>query len=715
MINAASGATDATYRLSNSASTFFNYTLTPNTINNTVTITAQGERSAVSMPEGETLNVTGSAPFTYNGTVNGAAANNGALRITNTDNSGAVFNGAIGNTNPLAALTVGDAASTSSVSGRAVFNSTVNVGSLGIAKGSATFNRAATVVTTGGGSGALTLEDGTTIVVGSGFRAGQTVIRAAGAITDSGTITIDVSNLNLDNGQSVTVIDAGSGTTDTTYAIRGSNTFVSYAAVVNDVNDTVSVRAATKTSVIINSGQAVTLDGGAFTYSGRVDGSVTGRGTLNIRAGGNLVTFNGVVGGIRPLGTVAVGSSTEAGNALFGANVRTANFTITGGNAANGSEDSVTRFRRNLTTTSRTTLNDNGSNLSTATFEGSVAQTVSSPITAASAGEGTVVVNNTLVSGTAVWFTRDVGTRSVPLRAVNLLKGNTVFAGGVHVRPQSETVTETTDTADANAHISALSGLFLKGTTRVRVAGDLSGQVTFEGDGTLVLDGESAQSVTGTLATRHPGQGRILVSNPEDTVTFNGAIGGALGDALGRTHPLAELKVGQGSSGVVFGGTVYVGRLIVASGNITFHEPVTVQALADTQGGDIQLGDDVTLTLSSDLSAGQTVITADGVLRLTGTLTIDVGDLNLDPGQSLTVIDAEGIDRSPDHHALLTGSDAFTRYTVTLDDLTHQITVTAHERTAALTHPHQTPIATRIDNGAFHERWERWGQWGQWR
>jgi outer membrane autotransporter protein len=144
---------------------------------------------------------------------------------------------------------------------------------VGTLNGTATFNSAVTL------DGAITLGAANKIIVGPDFTNGQTVIAAAGAMTDGNT-TIEMRPANLTDGQTITVLDAGSGTTNATYTVIDTALF-DYTAALDDGNDTVIVTANKRSTAAIASnlgianGAADALDRGTTALSGAGDAALS--------------------------------------------------------------------------------------------------------------------------------------------------------------------------------------------------------------------------------------------------------------------------------------------------------------------------------------------------------------------------------------------------------------------------------------------------------
>ena len=128
--------------------------------------------------------------------------------------------------------------------------------------------------------------------------------------------------------------------------------------------------------------------------------------------------------------------SRTAGVADFNGNVSATNLTL------NGTSD--TTFAGSVSGA----LSIGGA--STVRLDGAGAQTMTGAITAATNNQGTVEVNNTLGSGTAVTFSGALGTSTNRLGGLTLTAGNTVFTGDVF----AQTLNRTAGVADFNGDVS---------------------------------------------------------------------------------------------------------------------------------------------------------------------------------------------------------------------------------------------------------------------
>jgi uncharacterized protein with beta-barrel porin domain len=155
-------------------------------------------------------------------------------------------------------------------------------------RGTTTINAASTLDLT------LDLVDGAKIIVGTDVASGTTLITAAGNVTDAGTITIEMPS-TLADGATITVFDAGGGTTDATYTATDTGLFT-YAAVLNDTDDTVIVTATKRSASAVASTLGVSTQVGAALGSANdaiASGDATALAAMNtvLAAGGSTATL----------------------------------------------------------------------------------------------------------------------------------------------------------------------------------------------------------------------------------------------------------------------------------------------------------------------------------------------------------------------------------------------------------------------------------------
>ena len=528
----------------------------------------------------------------------------------------------------------------------------------------------------------------------------HTVVTMSGAtITAAGTIDIDngsaSATLTFDGTSAQTVnpnidgVGSAEGTVNIANSSAGGVTFEGEigaaqdiaAIVVGSADGTNSVANFTDdsgaTAWTLGNGGSTTdtvtvnidSDDGALTIAGTIN-DTTDTSTINITdtgagAAGNAVTFSGVIGGTTPVDTIAVGSATLSGNADFDANVSATNLTLTAGNAA--SETAVVDFASGTTATitavtitggaadnsqdSTLTCTDCIGAITAITLDDDVGQATvavanaaarafGGTIDGATAGEGTLTVNESdnTAAPDAVTFSGNIGGTAgllaVTVGTDNSTAGNAVFSGNVtantftaasggHANEDTTvsiagnltatTVNVNTSAAAAAAKtdftvtgtltattVNAVGGandagtdptLFLKGDASVATVNlDDNGATA-----TLTANGTAAQTLTiGNIRGTANGDGVFQNSNTAGVVTVVGTIG--------ATATIEDITL-DASTSTTFQSTVAISDDMAiggTAGTTTIGATVTV-------GDDLTIGDSATIAIASTLGAGDTV------------------------------------------------------------------------------------------------------------
>ena len=385
----------------------------------------------------------------------------------------------------------------------------------------------------------LTLTAGNTAFTGEIFA--QTLSRTAGVADFNGNVS--ATNLTLN------------GTSDTTFA--------------GSVSGALSIGGAS----------TVRLDGASDTARtvGGISTTTNNQGAVEVNRGGTgMTTFSGALGAE---GNQLEGLTLTAGNTAFTGEIFAQTLSRTAGVADFNGNVSATSLTLNGTSDTTFAGSVSGAlsigGASTVRLDGAGAQTMTGAITAAANNQGTVEVNNTLGSGTAVTFSGALGTSTNRLGGLTLTAGNTAFTGDVF----AQTLSRTAGVADFNGNVSATS-LTLNGTADTTFAGSVSGALSIGGASTVRLDGTGAQTMTGAITAAMNNQGTLEITNPAGA-TFSGVVGG--------NNSLLEINVGSGGTvqGVAnFGAAVSAGSVVVRGGD-------------DGSGGEdsvVRFGGDVTTT-----------------------------------------------------------------------------------------------------------------------
>ena len=265
--------------------------------------------------------------------------------------------------------------------------------------------------------------------------------------------------------------------TDRTTANTGTTTFDGLA------DDLVTITPAEPITFAGAVSTAVTANG-SFLFVG-IDEDAPAATTFSSTVGSSALTLNNIT-----IGTAALG-----GAATFDSNVFAVTTSLVSGDHAN--EDAIGIFKGNVT--SAIVLNDLTDGSAIANFTGAVDQTITGETTAASTGEGTIIVNNT--TGKKVTFASAIGAVGV---------GNKVLQ-----------VTVSADkTAEFQGVVSALNATFAAGSqTTILNNGNLigtgnAGALTFGGEGTVINIGRgvvAGETVFDTSAST-AGDGGVVIT-----------------------------------------------------------------------------------------------------------------------------------------------------------------------------------------------------------
>ena len=516
----------------------------------------------------------GTAAQTLTGAVEGGAAGEGALEVTNA--LGATFTGAIGATNRLRALTVG----TSTSKGVAEFNSTVNVGTMQIAGGDGAGENSTATFRGMVNANTLRLDD-------NGGRTAKAVFAGTAAQTLSGTFdgaAAGEGTLEVTNALGATF----TGTVGATHRLNrlavGTSTSKGVAVFDNTVNvGTIEIAggdAAGENSTatfrgMVNANTLRLDDNGdrtakaAFagtvlqTLSEGVDGGAAGEGILEVTNAATGAVFMGDIGARQRLGTLSVGTSTAGGVAAFNGTVNVGTIEITGGDAAG--EDSAAFFS-GAEITGAVRLDDNGEQTAEVVFTRTEGQRFTGAVDGAAAGEGTLEVSNGALGASFAGFSGAIGARQQLRR---LIIG----------RSEAEAGSATRAGRAARGGVAVFNNTVNVGT--IEIAGGTGGQegsnstATFRGaqvTGAVRLDdneGRTAKAVfSGTVLQTINGAVDGGAAG-EGTLEVNNALGVSFTGAIGATQQLGTLTVGTSTAGGVasFSGTVNVGTIQITGGD----------------------------------------------------------------------------------------------------------------------------------------------------
>ena len=359
----------------------------------------------------------------------------------------------------------------------------------------------------------VSLARGSTLRV-VGFSNDQTVINASGALTvsgdGSGTVMIDALGVGLTEGQTLNVLEVGSGsiTREHFNVVEGNRTFFTAPQLsVSSTNTLVLTGVAQPTADLVSGSPQMLTGEVAQRITRTINGAAAGQGdfTVTNTAG---ATFAGKIGADRRLNRLRVGTGTEQGVAVFEETVDVGTIEIAGGDAAG--EDSTATFKGSVNGNIELDDTQNGGSTEVE-FSGTSEQTISGTINGGAAGEGAVKVSNPV----GVMFSGLIGGTQ-PLNKLEL--DGTATAG--------TTVTFTQITVRVNT-------LELKGTVRLGSKVKLSGEssddnLALTAGATVVLpatpfdNNEKVLEADGALSVM--GRGQVML----DATNLNMVVGQSL-------------------------------------------------------------------------------------------------------------------------------------------------------------------------------------------
>jgi outer membrane autotransporter protein len=200
-----------------------------------------------------TMTFDGTTAQTITGDLTTNANGSGVINVTNTG-------GLVTFADKIGVTGTGTGTMTLSASTNTLFADTVDVGDLSLA-GTSEFRGAVTVDSAGTGAGNLTIATGSVITVGTGFASGATVITADGAISDAGTVSINMPT-DLAGGDTLVIFDAASGTQAATYTANSTGLFT-YTVAQDNTADTLTVTVVARSAAGVAATLGISTDEGA--------------------------------------------------------------------------------------------------------------------------------------------------------------------------------------------------------------------------------------------------------------------------------------------------------------------------------------------------------------------------------------------------------------------------------------------------------------------
>lgn len=500
---------------------------------------------------------------------------NGAKNLTLNAGAGSVFfDGNVGATTPLSAVTVSNATNvtvgTSNANtfaaasfthtmgnGTTLLNSSLTTsGGSGISIANTNITRGAAITTTGGGPLTLTLSTGGTLnstaagaisLNGALTQTGGSGVNISGSIsTNNGTISF-ATPLSLQGATNITT----SGGSITLPTIDGANSLTMAAGsgniTISDLGSHVRTGALTVTSCTSFTAHSATASsisisgsGGTLTFNGdlNTDG-VSGISLTSITSGmtaGNIFFGGGVTatnGG--PLTTLFSGTSTVLGNTIH---VGSLDATGTGGISFAGT---IVTDTAGIVVHSPATLNDDSifdTSLSGGTIHffdtinGAHNQTLT-------AGVGNILLDGAIGGST-------------PLTTLNIVSAHNVIADAISAASILQAAGTGTSTLNGALTTTSGSGINLTGSAFVlasSVTTTNNGTVSINHTGTLEMDSTASFNLDGAFSETGGGQVHLGVDMflTDDDVHFT--------DVITLTHN-ASINTGAGSGDIVFDNTI---------------------------------------------------------------------------------------------------------------------------------------------------------------
>ena len=585
--------------------------------------------------------LSGAGALTVNNTGNLASTSlqtsNGNITVTSSTGmtAGSVVAGGAGRTISLTTTAGNLTAGTVNAGSAGTINLTANSGSLLTASPALTASTLNLISSDAiGSSGAAFDATGTTVsaqVTGTGglYLGSSGVLDTAALSTANGDIAVSAAgNLNL-NG----AVNAG-----------GNASFASSGGQIVLNNGGVTSSGAQSYAGPVALGAAATLNGGAVSLNGTVDGNyaLTVNSTGATTFGGGVHTASVTTDAA---GTLAINGGTieTTGTQSYGETaVLGASTTLTGSTVSlNAGADGTGGAGRNLAITGTATLAGNVATSGTQAYNGAVALVGDAALAGSAVSfNGTVDGNHglTVNSAGATTFGAVVRTASVTTDAAGTLaiNGGTVETtsaqsyGETAVLGASTTLTGSTVTLNAGAdgtggagrNLSIAGGAALAGNVATSGTQAYSGAVTLVGDTTLA---GSAVSLNNTVDGNHG-----LTVNSAGATTF----GGAVTTAAVTTDAAGTLAINGGAIDTT--GAQSYGEVAVLGASTTLTgSTVTLAAGADATGG---AGRHLTVTGASVLggdvsSTGSQTYT--GAVNLAGDTTLNSSGGSLVFGSSI--------------------------------------------------------------------------------
>jgi hypothetical protein len=454
---------------------------------------------------------TGSATMTFDGgaaqavagAIDGNAASEGKVHVTNT--AGAVtFSGALGTTT-LKAFEVADSAD--AIVGGILKATTITLGD------GATLEATGNVSVTGAIEGSSDSEGGLIIDNADGV----TVAGDIGGTNKLATVTLS------DVGSAV--IGTFTGDVNTSSGIILGNDAADFAVTANFTN------AAAKTVM------------GAISASDTGDTVVINVADSTNNAAPDAVTFSGAIGVSSFVDTINIGTASTAGKAIFSANVEATTINILGG--GHNDEDSTVDADGDITA-AIVLNNSNADRVANLLVSGGAAQTITGAITAQADGEGNVTTAN---SAGTITFSAGLGTDALKLTTATIAADNTaVFGGAVAVNTFANAGEVTIQAKDNESEAVSMTSVGIMNIDKTVVSGDTVFNEVATTRPTLTSGAKifmPENFINGQTITLFTGEGDAGLGDHADTTTESNA---AIQDNAIIDYVAAADATGNGST-----------------------------------------------------------------------------------------------------------------------------------------------------------------------
>ncbi|MEI7782879.1 MAG: autotransporter-associated beta strand repeat-containing protein, partial [Betaproteobacteria bacterium] len=430
-------------------------------------------------------------------------------------------------------------------------------------------------------SGTNTFTGGTTIAAGTlQVGSGGTTGSLPGSVSNSGALVINRSNaltLSGDISGTGSVTQAGTGTV----TLSGTNTYSGGTTV-----------------------SAGTLQVGAGSTSGSIEGDVVNNATLAFDRSGNL-SYSGVVSG--------TGAVTKAGSGtllLSGANTYSGGTTVSAGTLQVGAGGTSGSIAGNVVNSATLAFNRSDALSYAGVISGTGAVTKDGAGTITLTGANTYSGGTTVSAGTlAVGSGSALGTGAVSLGAsaiLDLTYSGTVALGSTLSMAAGSAITNSANTSN----LSVAGASTLVGNVNTSGNQTYTGAVTLSGDTTLTTLNTSQTNTNGTITFGATVDGTSSGAQSLTVTSGTGAV--AFGSAVGNTAPLSALTITGGTTST--GQTTTLGGNVTTSGNQTYGGNLILEA--NTSLTSTANSGNGTVTIAGNVNSSST--NSNGILQFLG-------------------------------------------------------------------------------------------------